>query len=93
MELSNFETALSYIKNGGAISRKGWNGKGMWVCLQRPAPLSKMSRPYLFMCVPKGTTNQFETLTDADIDMVPWLPSQTDLMATDWNLHPMSNEA
>lgn len=51
--------------------RKGWNGKGMWIGLQRPTDTSKMTLPYIFMYTAQG-------------DYVPWLASQTDMLADDW---------
>jgi hypothetical protein len=69
--LMNFERALSYVKVGGAIARKGWNGKGLSVHMQRPDVTSKMTLPYLYLQYPDGTK-------------VPWLASQTDLLSDDW---------
>lgn len=51
--------------------RKGWNGKGMWIGLQRPTDTSKMTLPYIFMYTAQG-------------DYVPWLASQSDMLADDW---------
>lgn len=55
------------------MTRKGWNGKDMWIALQIPTPSSKMGAPYLYMSMVDGT-------------FVPWLASQTDLMAVDWEI-------
>lgn len=63
--------AVEEMKNGGRVRRAGWNGKGMWLELQRPDANSKMTLPYVFMSTVTG-------------DLVPWLCSQTDLLATDW---------
>lgn len=71
----NFETALSTMKNGGAVTRKGWNGRGLSARLQRPDENSKMSKPYFYLTA--------ETDTEIPVN-VPWIPSQTDLMAEDW---------
>ena len=68
----NFGEALSDLKDGYAVARSGWNGKGMWIALQRPDENSKMSLPYIFMSTAQG-------------DLVPWLASQTDMLATDWD--------
>ncbi len=70
---SDFGWALSYLKSGRKLARKGWNGKGMWIHLQTPDANSKMSLPYLYM-------------KTADGKLVPWLASQTDILATDWEL-------
>ena len=79
----NFSEALEWLKQGHKITRQGWNGKGMWLELQTPDENSKMTRPYVYMVLPKGSTNQFGDETK-DFDMVPWLCSQTDLLALDW---------
>jgi hypothetical protein len=63
--------ALETLKDGRRVRREGWNGKGMWLELQRPDAHSKMTLPYVFMSTAQG-------------DLVPWLCSQTDLLADDW---------
>lgn len=67
----HFGIALRMIKEGYKVTRKGWNGKGMYIKLQKPTDQSKMTLPYIFM---KTTDNH----------LVPWLASQTDLLAEDW---------
>jgi len=69
----NFSEALDAVKKGSKIQRAGWNGKGMYVELQRPDEHSKMSLPYLYM-------------KTADNNLVPWLISQTDALAEDWTI-------
>lgn len=79
----DFSQALDALKVGRKITREGWNGKGMWLELQRPDEHSKMTRPYVYMCLPRGSTNQFGD-NMKELERVPWLCSQTDLMAEDW---------
>ena len=67
----NFGDALEILKDTGRVGRHGWNGKNMWIALQRPDANSKMSLPYIYMKTAQG-------------DLVPWLASQTDLLADDW---------
>ena len=69
----NFGDAISALKEGKRVSRTGWNGKGMWLELQRPDAHSKMTLPYIYM----------KTAQDA---CVPWLASQTDMLAEDWEI-------
>lgn len=69
----DFGAALDNLKAGRKVARSGWNGKGMWVHLQRPDANSKMSSPYLY-------------LKTVDGHLVPWLPSQSDLLAEDWSI-------
>jgi hypothetical protein len=71
----DFGEAIRALKQGRRVARKGWNGKGMWIELQVPDALSKMTLPYIFM----------KTVTD---DFVPWLASQTDMLAEDWEVLP-----
>lgn len=65
--------AVKEMQNGARVRRRGWNGKGMWLALQTPDVNSKMSLPYVYM-------------KTADGNLVPWLCSQTDLLAVDWEL-------
>lgn len=67
----SFSKALDLLKAGHRVARKGWNGKGMWLELQRPDTHSKMTLPYIYM-------------KTADDNVVPWLASQTDMLAEDW---------
>lgn len=83
----NFSQALIELKEGRKIARDGWNGKGMWLEVQRPDEHSKMTKPYIFMSIPAGATHQFdgqETYSKDGVERVPWLCSQTDMMAEDW---------
>lgn len=67
----DFGEALAQLRRGLAVARRGWNGTGMWIMLQVPDEHSKMRRPYLFM-------------KPVDGDLVPWVASQSDLLAEDW---------
>lgn len=68
-----FGEAITALKEGKRVSRTGWNGKGMWLELQVPDAHSKMTLPYIYM----------KTAQD---DLVPWLASQTDVLAEDWGI-------
>jgi hypothetical protein len=71
MKNMDFGMALMTLRAGLRVARSGWNGKGMWLELQVPDANSKMTLPYIYMSTAQG-------------DLVPWLASQTDLLATDW---------
>lgn len=71
MDKLNFGEAIATLKSGKRVAREGWNGKGMWLALQVPDANSKMSLPYIYM----------RTACDNN---VPWLASQTDVLAEDW---------
>lgn len=65
--------AVKQMHNGLKVTRAGWNGKGQFLELQVPDANSKMTLPYVFITTVQG-------------NRVPWLCSQTDLLAADWEL-------
>jgi hypothetical protein len=76
----NFGQALGNLKTGAKVARKGWNGKGIFIELQVPDEHSKMTSPYIFI---DTTWLQTENL-DVFKSRVPWVASQTDMLAEDW---------
>ncbi len=73
----NFGDALTALKSAKKVAREGWNGKGLWLELQRPDAHSKMTLPYIFMSYPPDAQNTPGA-------RVPWLASQTDMLSDDW---------
>ena len=73
MHETDFGWALNQLRAGYRVTRTGWNGKGMWLELQKPDEHSKMTLPYIYMRTVQG-------------HLVPWLASQTDMLAADWKL-------
>lgn len=73
-----FSDALVKLKAGAKLRRSGWNGKSMWIQIQVPDAHSKMTLPYLYMEYPAGHPAY------PDGCRVPWLASQTDIAAEDW---------
>lgn len=71
----DFSKALYYIKNEYKLSRSNWNGKNQWIELQIPDNNSKMTLPYIY-------------ISTVDGKLVPWLASQTDILAEDWEIVP-----
>lgn len=63
------------LRKGHRACRAGWNGKNQYLELQVPDEHSKMTLPYIYIRTVQG-------------DLVPWLASQTDILATDWELLP-----
>jgi hypothetical protein len=84
----DFSLALRYIKTGQRMRRAGWNGKGMFVFLV-PGSRFIVNRPPLLGIYPEGTQIDYLPHIDmrtADGSVVPWLASQTDLLAEDWEV-------
>lgn len=71
----DFSEALRLLKSGRRLARAGWNGKDMWIRLVGPTQGD-----------PTYPRRAFLEMKDATGQLVPWLASQTDLLAEDWLL-------
>lgn len=82
----NFSEALEALKAGGRVQRDGWNGKGMFLFLV-PGSTFIVNRAPLLGIYPEGTQINYQPHIDmktAQDTVVPWLASQSDLLADDW---------
>lgn len=82
----NFGQALEAMKLGSKVCREGWNGKNMFLFLV-PGSRFIVNRPPLLGIYPSGTEITYHAHVDmktAQGDIVPWLCSQTDMLAEDW---------
>ena len=81
-----FGLAVEALKKGHKVARSGWNGKGMFIFLV-PGSTFNVNRPPLLGIYPEGTEINYCPHIDmktADNKVVPWLASQTDVLAEDW---------
>jgi hypothetical protein len=88
----DFGKALQHLKGavGNKVAREGWNGKGMFLFLV-PGSTFAVNRPPLMGIYPEGTEVLYHAHIDmktAQGDVVPWLASQTDVLAEDWTIVP-----
>lgn len=81
-ERRDFGWALRQLRHGGAVRRRGWNGRGICILLQVPDECSKMTQPYIYI----DTTGLQTENPAAPKGRVPWLASQTDMLAEDWEI-------
>ena len=75
----SFGDAVEILKKGARVAREGWNGKGMWLKL--------VSKGYFDIgcsVVEGADLLPFIGMKTADNCFVPWLASQTDVLADDW---------
>jgi hypothetical protein len=82
----SFSNALCRLKAGLKVARTGWNGKGMFLYLVSGSQFN-VNRAPLLGIYPEGTTIDYRSHIDmktADGSCVPWVASQTDLLADDW---------
>lgn len=88
-----FGQAIESLKRGFKVSRKGWNGKGMFLWL-KPAALvkSEWCKDPLLKSLAEANGGEIEALgticmktADGKI-LTGWLASQTDILSNDWVL-------
>ena len=87
-DIKNFGWALVKLKEGKKVAREGWNGKGMFIFLV-PGSRFKVNRPPLNEIYPEGTEVEYHAHIDmktAQGYVVPWLASQADMLAEDWEV-------
>lgn len=82
----NFGEAIEALKEGKKVQRTGWNGKGMFL-YHVPAgsypAVTDIGRETFGDTVPYGAYIAMKT---AQNNVVPWLASQTDVLADDWEI-------
>jgi len=72
ININNFGIALEKLKKGNKVAREGWNGKGMYIQLNKGIDF-EFSELCPFLTI-KNVKNSFDT----------WVPSISDLLAEDW---------
>jgi hypothetical protein len=86
--MMTFGEALAALKDGKKVQREGWNGKGMFIFLV-PGSTFAVNRPPLMGIYPEGTIINYQSHIDmktAQDTVVPWLASQSDVLAEDWQI-------
>lgn len=90
MDELTFGDALVLLKAGYKVARVGWNGKGMFLyhvgANSYPVsgnPGSAVKGMFEDDMVPYGAYIAMKTAQD---NVIPWLASQTDMLAEDWTV-------
>ena len=86
----DFGEALTALLAGKRVARSGWNGKGMFVVHQAGYPdgIAINANTAAATGIPQGTVCAFRPylmMRTVDGEFVPWVASQTDLLAEDWD--------
>lgn len=89
-----FGMAIEMMKRGKKVARKGWNGKGMWLCIplvDGPKHVSmdgiwgEPNKDYAGLIGGTVKVMPYVSMKAADGSIVMgWLASQTDMLAEDW---------
>lgn len=75
-----FGDAIAALRSGLRVERDGWNGRGMWLALVGDWSI------YTPMATGGAHVAPFIAMKTADNRLVPWLASQTDMLACDWRI-------
>lgn len=78
----DFADAIRALKAGQRVARDGWNGKGMWLILA--ASSIAAVREHGPDRHSRLVTLPHIVMKTAQAQYVPWLASQTDMLADDW---------
>lgn len=78
----SFGDALVALKAGAKVARRGWNGKGMWLAYVSSGAYDVGVKTMI------GADDLLPWIgmKTADNGFVPWLASQTDMLAEDWGV-------
>jgi len=91
MEHNGIGWAVKQMQEGMRVCREGWNGKGMYLAYQPGYPdgIAINANTAKATGQPEGTVLKFLPyimMRTVDGSFVPWLCSQTDLLAIDWQI-------
>jgi hypothetical protein len=83
--------AVKQMQNGARVRRAGWNGKGMYLFLVPGSTFLVAADRPMGQLNPEMVGHKVDYHAHVDMKtaqgyVVPWLCSQTDLLATDWEL-------
>lgn len=84
----SFPAALQALKEGHRVARWDWNGKGMFIFLVDGSRFT-VNREPLLSILGEGAEVNYRPHIDiraADGSIAVWAPSQTDMMAADWQI-------
>lgn len=84
----NFGQAIDALKEGKKVARQGWNGKGMYLKLQKirtlGIPLDGEDAGDMLPFIAMKVVGDSEHWGEGCIDLIPWSASQADMLAEDW---------
>ncbi len=83
IDAMTFGHAIEAMKQGKKVARAGWNGKGMHISYCDPYNNKQFD---LVEKEIEGTFAPYIGMKTVDNKYVPWLASQTDMLAEDWQI-------
>lgn len=87
-KIMNFGQAIEALKNGKKASRVGWNSKDMFLYYVPVGAYAPCTEIAASLVNENGLVEYgaYIAMKTAQGNVVPWLPSQTDMLSEDWNL-------
>lgn len=90
-EKFDFSQALVYLKAGQKLTRTGWNGRGMFVVMQKgyPEGINCNKQTAEAWGIKEGDlfkVNPYFQIKNANGTHSMWVPSVGDLLAEDWHV-------
>ena len=85
----NFGEVLEELRKGKRACREGWNGKNMWIYIERgkTIPFDLLREPQRSWLGSDMKVKDHFNLKNAQGDIVVgWLASQEDMLADDWGV-------
>ena len=84
----NFGLAIEAAKKGAKITRRGWNGKGMFLYYVPEGRYPARTDAAKSIATEDGKVDYgaYIAMKTAQGNVVPWLASQTDVLADDWEV-------
>lgn len=82
----DFGTAIQIMKQGGKVSRKGWNGKRQYIELASNISY-KNTNGEVINCEHDAIGNKAIAFVGTSGVQMGWLASQADMLAEDWCIH------
>lgn len=84
----SFGLAVEALKKGFKVTREGWNGKGMFLYFvgADAYPVKTEAAKSFFGENSMVPYRAYIAMKTVDNDVVPWVASQSDILANDWNI-------
>ena len=84
----SFGLAIEAAKKGAKITRRGWNGKGMFLYYVPEGRYPARTDAAKSIATEDGKVDYgaYIAMKTAQGNVVPWLASQTDMLADDWEV-------
>jgi hypothetical protein len=84
----DFGVAIRHLKDKKEVARTGWNGKRMFLfIIQGSNDIAKLNGYGFGEYENEPTFQDAIFMRTADNKLVPWLASQTDVLADDWVIY------